>query len=157
MALAHGRDLQKLIQIQLLGVVGADVVRRLPDERSAAGGGGAFQTDGGQPGQQRVQRKAHRHYAGGVAPLQPGQDRVKFRQQGRGQRQRAEPPRNQQLLQRPHPGSVQMHPVMVPAGLPRRGAVALRGTAVEQQRLPFRQQHLRTVLLDQPRATAGIE
>ena len=157
MALAHGRDLQQLVQIQLLGVVGADVIRRLPDERPAPGGGGALQTDSGQPGQQRVQRKTHRHHAGGVAPFQPGQDRVKFRQQGRGERQRAEPPWNQQVLQRPHPGSVQMHPVMVPAGLPRCSAVALRCAAVQQQRLPLRQQHLGAVLLDQPRTPAGIE
>ena len=157
MAFAHGRDLQQLVQIQLLGVVGADVIRRLPDERSTAGGGGAFQTDGGQSGQQRVQRKTHRHHAGGVALLQTGQDRVKFRQQGRGERQRAEPPWNQQFLQRPHPGSVQMHPVMVPAGLPRRGAIALRCAAVEQQRLPLRQKHLGAVLFNQPRAPAGIE
>ena len=157
MALAHGRDLQQLVQIQLLGVVGADVIRRLPDERPAPGGGGALQTDSGQPGQQRVQSKTYRHHTGGVALLQPGQDRVKFRQQGRGDRQRAEPPRNQQLLQRPHPGSVQMHPVMVPAGLPRRGAIALRCAAVEQQRLPLRQKYLGAVLFNQPRAPAGIE
>ena len=47
----------------------------------------------------------------------------------------------QQRLHGGDPCAVQMHPVMVPAALPRGGAVALRSAAIQQQRLAGAERH----------------
>ena len=46
---------------------------------------------------------------------------------------------------------------MMPAALPRGGAVALRGAAVQQQRLPGAEHHMAFPLLDEPCTPEGIK
>ena len=45
----------------------------------------------------------------------------------------------------------------MPAALPRSGAVALRGAAVQQQRLPGAEHHMAFPLLDEPCTPEGIK
>jgi len=65
--------------------------------------------------------------------------------------------RQQQRLHGGDPCAVQMHPIMMPAALPRSGAVALRGAAVQQQRLPGAEHHMAFPLLDEPCTPEGIK
>ena len=50
-----------------------------------------------------------------------------------------------------------MHPVVVPAALPRCGAVALCRAAVEQQCLPGLQHDMVPILLDETGTPEGVE
>ena len=65
--------------------------------------------------------------------------------------------RKQQRLHGGDPCAVQMHPVMVPAALPRCGAVALGGAAVQQQRLPGAEHHMAFPLLNEPCTPEGVK
>ena len=65
--------------------------------------------------------------------------------------------RQKQRLHGRNTGTVQMHPVVVPAALPRCGAVALCRAAVEQQCLPGLQHDMVPILLDETGTPEGVE